>query len=197
MHALLHIRLFVCSWLDPDNQAFYGRHMADLVASSGGVLRAIPRDSAHLTYAFLARADDGSLDEIVRVVGGVAARHAPIAIRLGPPSILFARAEARLVYAPIVRGADALAHLGSDIVTELQQRLPDVDISGNRAPHVTLARFRKHTHRGAARTASEALKRSAVASTERTDRIAEIHIVSSELTATAPRYVSLCHVSLV
>jgi len=169
------MRLFVCTWLDPDNQAFYGRHMADLVAAGGGVLRAVPKDSAHVTYAFLARADDSVVDEIVRGVSDVAACHTSIAIRLGPPSILFARAEARLVYAPIVRGADALAHLGSDIVTE----------------HVTLARFRKHTRRGVARAASEALERSAVGASERVDRIAEIDIVSSELAAAGPRYVTL------
>lgn len=185
------MRLFVCTWLGADNQRFYADLVADLIASSGGLLHAIPQASAHITYAFLARVDDRELGAIADAVRGVASRHGPIAIQLGPPSILYARAEARLVYTPITHGAETIAQLGHDIVKELDRRLTDVEPSGSRAPHVTLARFRKHTRRGTARVASVALERSGWGSEARADQIAEIQIVSSELTAAAPRYVTL------
>ncbi len=190
------MRLFVCTWLCPDNQALYGDLIANLVASSRGALRAIPKDSAHITYAFLARVQDRALDGIVDAVRDVAARHVPIAIQLGPLSILYARAEARLVYAPIVHGAHTLAELGSDIVAALERRLPGTEIGGSHSPHVTLGRFRKHTRRGEARATSLALERGAVGSQHRADEIAEIQIVSSELTATGPEYVTQYRASL-
>lgn len=188
------MRLFVCTWLCQDNQAFYAQRIADLIASSSGTLRAIPNGSAHITHAFLGRADDRVLAEVVAVVRDVAPRHVPIAIRLGPPSILYARAEARLVYTPIVDGVEALAHLRSTVVGELQRRLPDVEVSSSHSPHVTLARFRKHTRRGSARPVSDALE--LAGSEEREDQIAAMQVVSSELTAAAPRYVTLFRVSL-
>jgi 2'-5' RNA ligase len=70
-----------------------------------------------------------------------------------------------------------------------------VEVSGSHSPHVTLARFRKHTRRGSARPVSDALRQTAV-SEERPDRIAEIQVVSSELTTSAPRYVTLCSMPL-
>lgn len=190
------MRLFACTFLSPANQAFYGRQIADSIEASGGMLRGIPEDSAHITYAFLQRADDRALREAVAAVTAVGSSRKPIAIRLGAPSILFARADARLVYVSIVHGAEALAQLGSDIAGALQRRLPDLDVSGSQAPHVTLARFRKHTRRSSARAVADALRLSAVGATERADQVDEIHVVSSELTVTGPRYVSLFRMSL-
>ncbi len=182
------MRLFVCTFLSSEHQTFYGRQMGDLIESSGGILRAIPKDSAHITYAFLPRIDDRVLDETVKAVTTTASRHDSVAIRLGPPAILYARAEARLVYASIVQGAEALAQLGSDIVGTLQASLSDIDVSGSQAPHVTLARFRKHTHRRSASSVSDALRLPAPRATEREDRATMVQIVSSELISSGPRY---------
>jgi 2'-5' RNA ligase len=190
------MRLFVCTWLGPDNQAFYERRMDQLIDSSRGALRPIPKDSAHITYAFVAQVDDGALETIVNTLAAVSARHAPIEIIFGPPAILFAGVEARLVLAPITDGADAVTTLASGIVDELLRALPAVEISGSKSAHVTLARFRKHTRRGAVRGLSKRLAEGAPGDPPRTDRIAALHLVSSELMPTGPRYTTLSSVPL-
>jgi 2'-5' RNA ligase len=190
------LRLFVCTWLDAANQAFFGRQVADLVATSRGTLRAVPRDSAHITYSFLGHVDDGALLHIVEVVRAVTARQPPFAIELGPPSILYARTDARLVHAPIVTAGETVATLTAAIATALQQRLPDVEISGSHSPHVTLARFRKGTHRRSARRMEDAISRSDLASARRPDEVREVQVVSSALTAAGPRYITLDRAAL-
>jgi 2'-5' RNA ligase len=182
------MRLFVCSFLGDDAQEFYRRHFAEPIAASGGLLRSIPPRSAHITYAFMGDVPDASLASIADTVATVAARHDAIALRLGPPEIQYARAEARLVYAPLIEGAAAITALTSDIAGELTRVAGLGRVDGSKSPHVTLARFRKQTHRRAALPLLDALTRSRVGDVVRYDRIAEVQIIASELTPAGPRY---------
>ncbi len=189
------MRLFVCTHLAPENQAFYGRQMADLVRSSSGLLRQVPTNSFHITYAFLQPADHQVVAAIVDAVTAAAATHRPVAIRLAPPAILHARGEARLVCASIIDGGRDLSRLSADIVNEVERRLPDVMVSGSRSPHVTLARFRKHTRRQPASAVARKLRENAGLA-ERADLVGTVQVVSSELTSAAPRYDTLASIPL-
>jgi RNA 2',3'-cyclic 3'-phosphodiesterase len=182
------MRLFVCSFLGDDAQEFYRRHFAEPIAASGGVLRSIPPRSAHITYAFMGDVADESFAEIVEAVGSVAAGHEPIAIRLGAPAIEYARAEARLVYAPLIEGAAAISNLTAGIARECGRVAGLGRVDGSKSPHVTLARFRKMTHRRAALPFLDTLTHNRVGDIERVDRIAEVQVVASELTPAGPRY---------
>jgi 2'-5' RNA ligase len=191
------MRLFVCSLLGDDAQEFYRRHFAEPIATSGGLLRGIPPGSAHITHAFMGHVPaEVSLAAIADVVAAVAARHEAIAIRLGPPAVQYARAEARLVYAPVIEGAAAISSLTADIARELGRVAGLGCVDGSKSPHVTLARFRKETHRRAALPILDMLTvrrgsdvaRDVVRDLVRDDRIAEVQVVASELTPAGPRY---------
>jgi 2'-5' RNA ligase len=181
------MRLFVCSFLGDDAQEFYRRHFAEPIAASGGLLRSIPPRSAHITYAFMGDVPDASLASIADAVATVAARHDAIRIRLGAPEIQYARAEARLVYAPLIEGAAAISKLTADMAGELTRVAGLGRVDGSRSPHVTLARFRKQTHRSAF-PLLDTLTRNRIGDVVRHDRIAEVQIVASELTPAGPRY---------
>jgi 2'-5' RNA ligase len=182
------MRLFVCSLLGDDTQDFYRRHFAEPIAASRGLLRSIPPRSAHITYAFMGDVPDTSLPLIADAVGAVAARHEAIAIRLGAPEIQLARAEARLVYAPLIEGATAISNLTAEIAGELTRVAGLGRVDGSKSPHVTLARFRKQTHRREALPLLDTLTRNRVGDVVRDDRIAEVQVVASELTPSGPRY---------
>jgi 2'-5' RNA ligase len=182
------MRLFVCSFLGDDAQEFYRRHFAEPIAESGGLLRSIPARSAHITYAFMGDVADASLAPIAEAVATAAARHDTIAVRLGPPAIQYARAEARLVYAPLIEGAAAISNLTADVARELRRVAGLERVDGSKSPHVTLARFRKQTLRRAALPLLDTLTRNRIGDVVRHDRIAEIQIVASELTPAGPRY---------
>lgn len=182
------MRLFVCSFLGEDAQTFYERLLADPIATSGGLLRNIPPRSAHITYAFMASVDEHGLGEIVEAVSASVTQHDPIAIQLDTPRIQYARREARLVYAPVNAGAPALTRLTADIVGEMERRFGDVAVRGSRSPHVTLARFRRRTHRHDAAAIIEPLLRSRIGTTTCDDRIGHVQIVASVLAKEGPRY---------
>jgi 2'-5' RNA ligase len=182
------MRLFVCSFLGDDAQEFYRRHFAEPIAASGGVLRSIPPRSAHITYAFMGDVPDASLAGIAEAVAIVAARHDAVAIRLGPPEIQYARVEARLVYTPLIEGAAAISNLTTDIARECARVDGLGRVDGSKSPHVTLARFRKQTHRREAFPLLDTLTRNRVGDVLRHDQIAEVQVVASELTPSGPRY---------
>jgi 2'-5' RNA ligase len=182
------MRLFICTLLSPENQAFYGHHVTDLVARSGGVLRAIPRSSAHLTYAFLGKTDERELDHVLQAVGASADRYGSIRIRLGAPSVLYARATPRLVCASVIDGEVQLQHLATEVAAELERRCPNVVVDRSRSLHLTLARFRNGTTRAAARAISGVLADDAPATTPRDDWVTRVHVVSSDLTPGGPVY---------
>jgi RNA 2',3'-cyclic 3'-phosphodiesterase len=182
------MRLFVCSFLGDDAQEFYRRHFAEPIAASGGLLRSIPPGSAHITHVFMGDVPDASLASIADAVATVAGRHDAIVIRLGAPEIQYARAEARLVYAPLIEGAAAISKLTGDIAGELTRVVGLGRVDGSRSPHVTLARFRKQTHRRSALPLLDTLTRNRVGDVVLVDRIAEVQIAASELTPAGPRY---------
>lgn len=190
------MRLFVCTVLSAANQEFYRGRMADLIASTGALLRPIPEHSAHLTYAFLQHPDEGVLESVVHAVAEAGGAHSAVPVRLAPPVVLFGRSEARLVLAQVLDGAAALADLSADITAAIRRFAPHADVADRHAPHVTLARFRRRTPRASAAAVVHALARGA-AGASREDRVAAVQTMASELGPGGPRYAVRAQVRLV
>ena len=180
------MRLFACTLLGEDNQAFYDEHVARLVDASHGRLRPIPRSSAHLTYAFLPAVSESDYEHIVAAIDTV--KHpVPIAIRLGQPAVLYARKQPRLVCVDVLGGRPELAGLAKSVPEAVQRACPTARVDAVRTLHVTLARFRRDAMRKDGRAVEELLESSELA-LERPDTISEIHIVESSLTPAGPVY---------
>lgn len=180
------MRLFACSLLGTSQRAFYDAAVAQLVERHPDRLRAIPRDSAHVTYSFLGHLPSPSLSTAVDALRSAAAATPPVAVTIGIPEVLFAGREARLIHAPIIDGARQLAELSERITRALEGALPGVAISQSRSAHVTLARFRRGTARRLAEPVVEALAKAGV--NIRSDRFTAVHLISSELSGPSPVY---------
>lgn len=59
------LRLFVCTLLDEENQAFYGERMTRLIEKHDDLLRPIPRVSAHVTFVFMNAIQDDEQHQII------------------------------------------------------------------------------------------------------------------------------------
>jgi len=182
------MRLFACSFLGSDDRAFYDATVRRLVDMHGRLLRPIPTQSAHVTYAFIAHLDDERLPVAVEALGAAAGRLEPPRVTIGDPEVRFAGRDARLVEAPIIDGGVALAHIADRVAAALEAVLPGTPTNRSRSPHITLARFRRGTTRLAAQPVVETLARRD-APTLRQARFTEIQLVSSELKVGGPIYV--------
>jgi len=190
------MRLFVCSLLSAENQDFYDRRVADLVAAGRGALRPIPKRSAHLTHAFLGETDAGRLDDIRAAVGTVAEHYALMPVRLGPPAILFARSTPRLVCAHVIHGTSPLRQLTADIAAALADIRAGSSLGPTHSPHVTLARFSRDASREDARLVIAALDGGDSVAAVREDTIAAIQVMSSTLGLEGPSYTVIAEVPL-
>jgi 2'-5' RNA ligase len=180
------MRLFTCTYLSVDNQAFYDEHVARLVGASQGLLRPIPQLSAHLTYAFLPSVSETEYERIVEAIGAIE-HPAPIAIRLGHPTVLYARKQARLVCVDVLDGQSELGTLAASVNEALRRACPVTRVDTLKSLHVTLARFRRDAIRRDGEVVEGVLRSSELA-LERRDMVSEIHVVESHLTPAGPVY---------
>ena len=181
------MRLFVASVLPSAERARCDALVKDLAVRSQGRVRAIPRDTAHITHAFLGEVRDLGperlADDITRAVEGQRA----IAITLGPPRLLRTGRVPRLVFAPIDDGAEAIAALSRSIVLVLRAHAPFANLPFPKAPHVTLARFRRDAGSADARHVEDVLAQPDVRITSHA-KIDSVELMSSVLTGPAPVY---------
>ena len=91
----------------------------------------------------------------------------------------------RLICADLVKGATEVARLTEGLCTGARSISPDLRPS--RAPHVTLARFRKH----ATRSDAEAVSSSLSHVESRVDRVMAVRIVASVRTPSGPLYTTM------
>lgn len=187
------MRLFACTFLSPAHQSTCDRLATRLAEAHGRLVRPIPALSAHVTYAFVAHLDPALLPRAIEVLEKAVAAIAGVDVTIDAPAVLFAGREARLVHAPVTTGATALARITEQIATAFEQVFPDAGVSASRAPHVTLARFRRGATRSAARPIVDALAQAAAPMTE---RFAQVQLVSSDLSASGPIYTPQATVSL-
>lgn len=187
------MRLFACSFLSPAHRAACDRLAMRLTEAHGRLVRPVPALSAHVTYAFLAHLDDGMVARAIEVLRSAAAELIAVDVTIDAPSVLFAGREARLVHAPVTSGAAALTAITDRIAGAFERAFPDAGVSASRAPHVTLARFRRGTSRTAARPVVDALARAGAPMNERFD---EVQLVSSDLSASGPIYTTQATIAL-
>ena len=180
------MRLFTCTLLSDDNQEFYDRYVTRLVGASGGLLRPIPRLSAHLTYAFLPAVGETEYERIVAAIDAIE-HPVPIPIRLGHPTVVYARKQPRLVCLEVLSGEPELKTLAQSVIDALNLACPGARLNPVRSLHVTLARFRRDAVREYGHTV-ESLLGSSEFRLERHETISEIHVVESNLTPAGPVY---------
>jgi 2'-5' RNA ligase len=173
-------RVFLAAWLGPVNQSYY----ADFVAAlRSRAVRPVPAGSVHLTLAFLPEVTSDQLETLTDVVESVARKVRPFDIGLGSARILWSRRDPRLIEVPVVVGAASYEDLATALAAAIRRELPGVPSSPSKAPHATIARFRKHARPDDAEAIAGALT-----TPERSDRIEEIAVVVSTLTPEGPRY---------
>jgi 2'-5' RNA ligase len=189
------MRLFACTFLGSADRAFYDAMIRRLAGTHGRLLRPIPAESAHVTYAFIAHLDDVRVPVAVEALGEAAGRLEPVPLTIGAPQVLFGGREARLIHALIVSEGAALTRVANQLATALEAALPNAPLTGTRALHVTLARFRRGTSRGAAQPVVDMLARGEAPILRHT-RFTNVQLVSSELTAEGPIYTVLASVAL-
>jgi 2'-5' RNA ligase len=182
------VRLFIGTFLSESNQRAYGQLVESLSLRHVDLVRGVPAGSAHLTYAFCADAPDDRVNGIAGAVSETTSQHRSFTIRLAPPRILFSRSTPRLICAGVVAGEAALRRLAVDLATNLQRVGSGLPWKPSKAPHVTLARFRKNARRSDAQGLMRTLMNAGDAFVGREDRIAQVMVVASELTASGPVY---------
>ena len=182
------VRLFLGTFLNPANQRYYAGVGRGLVTRHGGVVRAIPAETAHLTYVFSADAADGCLDAVVEVVQRCVASIPAFDVQLGPPHVLLAGPRPRLVCADVTSGALEFTALALDLLKAVTGAQLPLTASGTKSPHVTLARFSKKAGRSDARIVSQTLERGIWAETRIADRVSNVQVVVSQLTDAGPVY---------
>jgi len=180
------MRLFICTLLSDDNQAFHDQHVARLVDSSHGVLRPIPRSSAHLTYAFLPAVGETEYERIVAAMDAIE-DPGPIAVRLGHPIVRYARKQPRSVCVDVLSGGPELTTLAQAVIEALNRACPAMRLNTVRSLHVTLARFRRGAVRKDGEVVEGVLKTSELGS-PRHDTISQLEVVESRLTPAGPLY---------
>jgi len=180
------VRLFIGTPLNAENQSFYRGLIGSLVRHHAGILRSIPKDSAHLTYLFSPDADERSLESLVALVTSVAANHRAIDVLIGPPHVSVVGPRPRLVHAEIQRGASEVSLLTDDLVRAVERSGLPLTVTPSRSPHVTLARFAKQARRSDARSVQKTL--AGQSSSTRVDRLSYVQVIASTLTPSGPIY---------
>lgn len=189
------MRVFVGSLLDIPHQQACRAVIATLLTASGGRLRSIPPDTAHLTCAFLPTLPDADLPALQMAVAAVVAATPPIDIALGRPVVQYARDEARLVHLPLTIGADAFAGMALAITETIQAALPPASVTATRSPHVTLARFGRGARRRDAQPVEDAIARE-LGGWRMEGRVTVVQVVESQLTPAGARYIVRATASL-
>jgi 2'-5' RNA ligase len=176
------MRLFVGTFLSPHNQDFYHAFVGALVRRHRDVLRSVPDGSAHLTYAFIPDLDEALVGRLLSRIGDAARHRRAFDIELSTPIVLRAGTRPRLVCAELASGAEDVGRLAAELSGVVSAMAPDVRPS--KAPHVTLARFRKN----ATRADGDAVSKFLSPSKCKVDRVSLVQVVASVLTPSGPVY---------
>jgi 2'-5' RNA ligase len=177
------VRLFLASWLGADNQAFYGELVAGLSARTPGVVRGVPAESVHLTCAFFPDVPEEGVGTLLEAVEDVARAHRAFAIGLGSPRIRWGGRAPRLIEVPVISGDGDYDALAAALAMAIRRAWPGLSFRPSRAPHATIARFRKQATRAAAQALAIELT-----APGRSDRVDAIAVVASVLSSQGPRY---------
>lgn len=183
------MRLFLASFLSPEIAGTYESLIADVISDVPGTLRPVPPGTIHLTMVFLGDVADADLAICFRGLETVQ-EFESFEFTLNPPRILFSRRSPRLVCVDVATGSRRIAMLQQSLYERLSDNLQQ-SLARPKPPHVTLARFRKHTDRDAARRVDESLSRRFDSKRTRSGRLSGVQLVKSTLTPKGPTYESI------
>jgi len=140
----LGVRCFVAVEVDdPGGLDALGSFQAGLVGS-GGDLKPVERENIHLTLKFLGDVEDGLLEEVKRVVGGLSFE--PFRMTLAETGAFPNLRKPRVIWAGVSEGGDELAA----IFGEVEAGFVGLGFKreGRRfSPHITIARVRSGRNR--------------------------------------------------
>jgi 2'-5' RNA ligase len=177
------VRVFLGSVFGPDHQAYYWKFASALARGFPHALRPVPEGSVHLTYVFVGDAAEESLAAMADAARTIGAAHPPFAITLGAPQVRWIGRVPRLIEAPVLGGAGETRALASALTESLRATDPGLDLDPLKAPHATLARFRKRATRSDARTVASAMH-----AEPRHATVDRVSIIVSRLTPAGPIY---------
>jgi 2'-5' RNA ligase len=180
------MRLFVASFLPSDDRAFYDTVVAALVARASGVVRAIPRDSAHVTLAFLGEVPESDVAAVVLAIARALDGRTAMEVQIDAPAVRRARRLPRLVMAPLTVGAVHVADVSRAIAVALRQLPPFAALPDAKAAHVTLARVRPRATPRDGDRLETALREMGVR--PRDLHLTRVRLVASTLTPDGPAY---------
>ena len=180
------MRLFYAAYLSRENMDAYQRLVDDLIREQPRDLRSIPRHTHHLTLAFLGEIGDCDVDNCRAALAEISGMQA-FSYDLEGPSLLTGRGRPRLIRVDVAAGKEKIARVQSNLLRSLSSQVPGLE-TRTKPPHVTLARFGKNARKWQARNVECALERIGATLLPSQDRFAEVHLVSSTLTPTGPRY---------
>jgi len=182
------VRAFIGSLLSAPNQDVADTFGARIADASRGILRPVPRRSAHITHVFLGEIDDGLATAIAADLDALMAPLARVPFRLGHAEVFRGGREPRLVLAHVDAGRAAVADVARKVVDRLRRHADLAALAPARSPHVTLARFRRGAGAVEARLVTDLLGRPREDPLWHEDGLEEIQLVRSGLTPRGPIY---------
>ena len=177
------VRVFIATFLSDANQGYYRDLAATWSRRFPQLIRAVPADSVHVTYALLPRIDELRLETLSTAFAERARACGPVDVVLEKPGVLWAGPVPRLVEARIAVGGNAIMRLARSIKAAVDTSAPELELSPAKSAHVTLARFRRGTSAAEARRADGEL-----GGEVRRDAVTSVALVESRLTPAGPVY---------
>jgi 2'-5' RNA ligase len=192
--AVEDMRLFLATMLPDAVGEAVEQIAADVRRQAGDIVRPVPPGSAHITHAFFGDVSDRQLDELRAAVTDVARRAVPVDVTFGPPEVLAGGRTPRLVLVPVLDGRQALFDLQVNLVLAVRRVASFERLPLPKAPHVTVARFRRGAGQREAERVARVLARVSPAGLGM--RVDRLQLVESLLMPDGPRYTALDEVDL-
>lgn len=183
------MRLFFASFLSPEITEAYDAIVAGVVSDVPDTIRPVPSGTQHLTMVFLGDVADSDLPACMQVLECVR-KIEPFGFTISQPRVLFSRRSPRLVCVDLASKGARVALVQERLHEEISDRLRN-SIARPKPPHITLARFRKHASRDAARRVVESISQRDDPTRIRFERLVKVQLVKSTLTPKGPVYESV------
>ncbi len=189
------MRLFYAAYLSRGSMDAYQALVDSLIREHPGDLRSVPRNTHHLTLAFLGEIAETEIEVCENALHEVAGLDA-FEYSLGQPDILMGRGRPRLIRVGISAGEERIVTVQRTLIDAVADGIPSLD-TRSKPPHVTLARFNKRAARPQARAVGRALAMIEPGQAPTTDRFSRVRLVRSSLTPSGPIYENVQEIELV
>lgn len=188
------MRLFYATYLSLEVMRAYQNLIDSLIKAVPGTLRSVPRQSHHLTLAFLGDIPDSDVEKCLSALDTLKGIEA-FDYSLDLPVILMGRGRPRLIHVGLNTNVDRVSEIQNTLISSVTGAVPSLD-TRSKPPHVTLARFQKNAKRPQARQVEQALGQVGNENLPAADRFSSIQLVKSDLTSSGPSYETLREIRL-